>query len=62
MQALINALNSVEPRVWVILQFVCLLILVAFGGFLMLRGHADAGSPLIAGSFALLKFEVGEKE
>lgn len=61
LKAIIDALNSVSIQVWSIIQFGLLLMLVAFGGYLMLRGHADAGSPLIAGAFALLKFEASGK-
>lgn len=56
---LVTAVNAVQPRVWQVMQFVALLILVGYGAHLVIAGHQDAGSALIAGSFALLKFEVG---
>jgi hypothetical protein len=61
-QRLIDALNAVQPRVWGIAQFVLLLGVLCFGGWLVYKGHEAAGTALTSGSLALLKFEVSGKE
>jgi hypothetical protein len=61
MDKLIQALNAVQPQVWSVFQFVALIGLVIYGGHLLVKGQTAEGSGLVAGAFALLKFEVGGK-
>lgn len=42
-----TSLNLLHPRVWAV-AIICL------GTYLILRGHNEAGIPLITGAFALL--------
>jgi hypothetical protein len=58
-KGVVNALNMVSSQVWRVLQFLALLAVVVYGGHLLVTGHEAAGTAVVTGSFALLKFEVG---
>lgn len=58
-KAVIDALNSVNPRVWSFVQFAALIGLVVYGGHLMIKGHPTEGTALMTGAFALARTETG---
>jgi hypothetical protein len=56
----IESINAIAARPWGMVQFSMLLGLVAYGGHLLSGGHESAGTALVTGAFALLRFEVGQ--